>query len=158
MKNLGPYLNDHLAGSVAALEVIEHWQEHHKDEPLGNFFHRLEADVRADQETLREVMQSLGINESSIRQTGAWAAEKLARARFKIAGDQPGLVLALEGLIMGIFGKRMMWRSLAAANLPSASRWDFEALQRRAEQQIEHTELERARAARRAFDSASGQD
>ena len=151
MKHLDTYLNDHLAGAVAALEVIGHQQEQHKDEALGNFFHRLGADIRADRDSLRGVMQGLGVDESSVRQTTAWAAEKVARARFKVAGDQPGLVLALEGLIMGILGKRMMWRSLAAANLPNESRWDFEALQRRAEQQIEQAEVERMRAAREAF-------
>ncbi len=157
MKELKSYLNDHLAGSVAALELIEHRQEQHKEEPVGSFFGNLAADIRADQETLLELMHSLGIEESTVRQTGAWAAEKLARARLKFAGDQPGLVLALEGLIMGILGKRMMWRSIAAANLPNASRWDFEELQRRAEQQIELTETERIAAVRRAFAGASDQ-
>jgi hypothetical protein len=132
MKRLDSYLNDHLAGSVAALELIEHWREQHKDEPLGNFFGRLEAEVRADQDTLRDVMHSLGIEESSVRQAGAWVSEKVARARLKIAGDQSGLVLVLEGLIMGIVGKRMMWSALAAANLPHASKWDFDELHRRA--------------------------
>jgi hypothetical protein len=151
VKALDSYLNDHLAGSVAALELIEHWREQHKDEPLGNFFDRLETEIRADQDMLRDLMNSLGIEESSVRQTGAWMSEKVARVRLKIAGDQPGLVLALEGLIMGIVGKRMMWRALAAANLPHASRRDFDELQRRAQQQIEQTEAERIRAARYAF-------
>jgi hypothetical protein len=158
LKNLDAYLNDHLAGSVAALELIEHWRDDHKHEPLGNFFRQLETGIRKDQDTLREVMQSLGIDESGIRQTGAWAAEKLARVRMRIAGDQPGLVLALEGLIMGITGKKMMWRSLAAANLSNTSKWDFQELQRCAEQQIEQAEVERIGAAERAFASASDWD
>lgn len=152
MKNLDTYLNDHLAGSVAALELIEHWRDRYKHQPLGNFFETLKAEIDADRQKLCEVMHSLGVDESTIRQTGAWAAEKLARARMKIAGDEVGLVLALEGLIMGILGKRMMWRSLAAINLPDASNWGFEELLRRAENQIERTEVERLRAVQRAFD------
>jgi hypothetical protein len=158
LKNLDAYLNDHLAGSVAALELIEHWRDQHKDEPIGNFFRHLETEIRADQDKLCEAMQSLGIDESGVRQTGAWAAEKVAQLRMKIAGDQPGLVLALEGLIMGITGKKMLWRSLAAANLLDTSRWDFEELQRRAEQQIEQAEVERIGAARRAFADTSDWD
>jgi hypothetical protein len=46
----------------------------------------------------------------------------------------------------------MMWRSLAAINLPDASNWGFEELLRRAENQIERTEVERLRAVQRAFD------
>jgi hypothetical protein len=76
----------------------------------------------------------------------------------KIAGDEPGLILALEGLIMGIFGKRMLWRALAVANVPTTSKWDFEQLQRRAEDQIERAETERIQAAQRAFTCAGGQD
>jgi hypothetical protein len=151
LKNLDTYLNDHLAGAVAALELIEHRQEDYKNEPLGEFFNRLGADIDADKEVLRELMRSLGIKESTVRQTGAWAAEKVARARLSIAGDESGLVLALEGLSMGIFGKRMLWRSLASANIPNASKWDFVQLQRRAEDQIELVEAERMKAAQRAF-------
>ena len=158
MKNLEIYLNDHLAGAVAALELIDHRREEHKDEPLGKFFESLKTDIEADKETLREIMQSLGIEESSVRQTGAWAAEKVARARLKIAGDEPGLVLALEGLIMGILGKGMLWRSLAAAKLPNTSKWDFEHLQLRAEDQMERAETKRIEAAQRAFVSGRGQD
>jgi hypothetical protein len=158
LKNLDIYLNDHLAGAVAALELLANLQEQHKDEPLGNVFGTLKVDIDADKEELREVMRSLGIEESTIRQTGAWAAEKVARARLKIAGDQPGLVLALEGLIMGINGKRMLWRSLAVANLLNLSKWDFEKLQRRAEDQIERAEAARIQAAQRAFRGASDQD
>jgi hypothetical protein len=151
MKALDGYLNDHLAGSVAALELIEHWRDEYKDEPIGNFFESLKTDIEADKEMLRQVMQSLGIGESTVRQTGAWAAEKVARVRLKIAGDQPGLVLVLEALIMGIMGKRMLWRSLAVANVTNTAECDFEELQRRAGRQIEKAEVERERAARRAF-------
>jgi hypothetical protein len=76
-----------------------------------------------------------------------------------IAGDEPrglGLLLALEGLIMGITGKKLMWRALAAANLRKVEAFDFKKLQRRAEQQIERTEAERIRAARRALKSPTG--
>jgi hypothetical protein len=156
LKTLDTYLNDHLAGAVAALELIEHQQQDCKSESLEEFFRRLRADVDADKDVLSELMRSLGIKESAVRQTGAWAAEKLARARLSIAGDEAGLVLALEGLIMGIFGKRMLWRSLASANLPNGSKWDFAQLQRRAEDQIEQVEAERIKAVQRAF--ANGRD
>jgi hypothetical protein len=158
MKDLKSYLNDHLAGSVSALELTSHWVHLHEGKALGVFFSNIEAEVRVDQNTLRDLMDSLGIEESGLRKAGAWAAEKAGRARVIIAGDEPGslgLVLTLEGLIMGITGKKLMWRSLAAAHLPGNSKWNFGELQRRAEQQIERVEAERIRAARQAFDGAS---
>ena len=58
MKDLDSYLNDHLAGSISALEVIDHWAEAHKGEPLGSFFVKTETEVKADQETLRGIMRN----------------------------------------------------------------------------------------------------
>lgn len=154
MKELDSYLNDHLAGSVGALELLEHWAHLHDGKPLGAFFSEIEAEVRADQNTLRNVMNSLGIKESAVRKAGAWVAEKVGRARLTIAGAEPdslGLVLTLEGLILGIVGKKLLWRALAAANLLQLSGYDFEGLRRRAEQQIEQIEAQRVRAVREAF-------
>jgi hypothetical protein len=154
LKNLDIYLNDHLAGAVAALELLENLREQHKDEPLGKLLGILRGDIEADKEVLREVMRFLGIEESRVRQAGAWAAEKIGRARLIIAGDEQGslgLVLTLEGLIMGVTGKKLMWRALAAAKLPRLKSYNFEEPQRRAEQQIERIEAERIRAVSQAF-------
>ena len=154
MKKLDSYLNDHLAGSVGALELIEHSAHQYDGEPLGTFFSELQTDIRADQDTLRDLMRGLAIDESNVRKAGAWAAEKAGRARQMIAGDEPGdsgLVLMLEGSIMGVTGKKLMWRGLAAVNLPQLSGYDFQELERRAEQQIERIEIERIRAAQQAF-------
>ena len=147
-------MNDHLAGSMSALELLEHWVRVHDGEQLVDFFRDIKAEVRQDQEKLREVMHSLGIEESNVRQAGAWAAEKVGRVRLMIAGDEPrsvGLMLTLEGLIMGVTGKKLMWRALAAANLPQLNGYHFEDVQRRAEQQIERLEAERMRAVPEAF-------
>jgi hypothetical protein len=154
MKELASYLNDHLAGSVGALELVQHWAELHKDKPLGAFFCDVKAEIRADQKTLQDVMRSLGIEESNIRKAGAWAAEKAGRARLMIAGDEAGslgLVLTLEGLIIGITGKKLLWRALGAAKLPQLKGYDFKELQGRADQQIERIEAERIRAVQGTF-------
>jgi hypothetical protein len=157
MKDLDSYLNDHLAGSISALELIAHWAEAHKGEPLGSFFVQTEREIKADQEMLRDVMRTLGVEESKVRQAGAWVAEKVGRARLVIAGDEAGslgLVLTLEGLIMGVTGKKLLWRALAAAKLPRLNGYNFEELQRRAEQQVERIEAERISAVRQAFAGA----
>jgi threonine aldolase len=52
---------------------------------------------------------------------------------------------------MGVAGKKLMWRALAAANLAQLDGYDFDELQRRAEQQIERIEAERMRAVVEAF-------
>jgi hypothetical protein len=158
MNDLDSYLNDHLAGSISALELIAHWADVHKGEPLGSFFVETGRQIKADQEILREVMRTLGVEESKVRKAGAWAAEKFGRVRLMIAGDDPdslGLVLTLEGLIMGITGKKLLWVALAATKSPRLKNYNFEELQRRAEKQIEQTEAERKSAVRQAFAEAN---
>ena len=157
MKELDSYLNDHLAGSISALELIAHWVEVHKGEPLGSFFLETEREIKADQDTLRDVMRRLGFEESKMRQAGAWVAEKVGRARLIIAGDEPGslgLVFTLEGLIMGVTGKKLMWRALAATKLSQLNNFNFEQLQRQADEQVERLEAERMSAIREAFAGA----
>jgi hypothetical protein len=154
MTELDSYLNDHLAGSVGALELIDHWIELCDGKPLAKFLSELRKDIEADQNALRDLMQALGTKESSIRPAGAWVAEKFGRMRFAVAGDENGdlgLVLVLETIVMGITGKKLLWRALAAAGLSEGGRIDFVELERRAEEQITRVERERMRAAREAL-------
>jgi hypothetical protein len=161
MKVLESYLNDHLAGSVGALELLAHWADVHKGDTLGNFFAETEKEIKADQDTLRDVMRVLGVEESKVHKASAWVAEKVGRARLIIAGDKPdslGLVLTFEGLIMGVTGKKLLWRALSAAKFPQLNGYNFSELQRRAEQQIQKIEAERIRAARQAFSGSADQN
>jgi hypothetical protein len=70
-----------------------------------------------------------------VRKAGPWATERIGRTRLIIAGDEPGtlvLVVTLEGLIMVVTGKKLMWVALAAAKLPRTNSYNFEQRQRRA--------------------------
>ena len=55
-----------------------------------------------------------------------------------------------------VTGKKLLWRALAAANLPQLNDYDFEELQRHAGQQIERIEAERVWAVREAFAGTIG--
>jgi len=154
VKDLDSYLNDHLAGSVGALEMIAHCAQLYKGKRLGAFFTYLEMQIAADQDVLHALMTRLCIEESKVRQASAWAGEKLGRALLAIAGNEPGglgLLLTLEGLIMGITGKRLLWRALSEANLPKLETFDFKKLRRRAEEQMKRAQAEQIRCARRAL-------
>jgi hypothetical protein len=154
MRELDSYLNDHLAGSIGALELLDHWIKLCEGKPFAKFLSELRKEIDADQSTLQELMRTLGTKESTIRPVGAWVAEKFSRARFAAAGDGIGglgRVLVLEALEMGISGKKLLWRALAAADLPRTGNINFVQLEQRAEEQIARVELERRRAAREAF-------
>ena len=46
------YLNDHLAGSVAAIELIDNLISGHPQDRFGKFFRDLRNEIYADQEKL----------------------------------------------------------------------------------------------------------
>ncbi len=158
MKGLDSYLNDHLAGSVGALELIDHWIDICHGKPLAMFFAEIRNEISRDQETLRDLMHALGAKESNVRQAGAWAAEKLSRVTFAVAGDEVGglgLGLALETLVMGITGKKLLWRTLGAVDMAQLQGINFTQLEQRADEQIERIEIVRLRAVRDALSPAN---
>jgi hypothetical protein len=152
-ERLHTYLNDHLAGSVAAIELLDDLIEHHSEDRFGKIFRDLRDEIEADQETLRNLIRKLGAKESAVRKAGAWLAEKFSRVKIGDADDSAELLQALEGLALGISGKQLLWRSLAAieANFPALQGSDFSELEKRAHDQFERVERLRMQMVREAF-------
>jgi hypothetical protein len=155
-KELAVYLQDHYAGAVAAIEMLEHLVKNHAGNPLERFFIKLHADIRSDRRQLRNVMTILGFQKSTVRDTGAWMAEKLARTKLGFSdGKTVGLCLveSLEILQLGISGKRALWRvlSVVSKNSRLLQHTDFTVLERRAVEQLERVEAKRLEAARATF-------
>lgn len=158
MEDLSSYLNDHLAGSVGALELLERLIEVYEGKPFGRFFRDLRSEIDADQETLKELIAKLGEKESAVRKAGAWIIEKLSRAKIQLGETQEGqlgLFLALEGLALGIHGKRALWRAMAAASerTPHLRGLDYATLEKRAAAQHDLVEAKRLEVAREVFQS-----
>ena len=154
--NLTSYLNDHLAGSVAAIELIDDLIGASKDEFLKQFFAELKREIESDQKVLERLIDNADENESVTRKAAAWFSEKLARAKFKIAGEDLGglgLVQALEMLALGIRGKELLWRALSQSSRAAPADVDFADLQPRAVEQQRRVEEKRLEAARAAFGS-----
>jgi hypothetical protein len=153
---LRTYLNDHLAGSVAAVELLDHVIKLRGIGDRRSFFQDIRSEIAQDQKVLQDLLQQIGGRESRVRQAAAWISEKLGQA--KLALDDPGdnqlrLFEALETLALGIQGKLLLWRALgsAAAGLPALRTLDLPALERRARAQFEQVDAERLRLARSAL-------
>jgi hypothetical protein len=158
MDDLNSYLNDHLGGSVGALELLDRLIDVYTGKPLERFFRDLRNEIDADQETLKEFIAKLGEKESAVRKAGAWIVEKLSRAKLQLSetGEgEMGLFLALEGLALGINGKRSLWRALATASetAPHLHGLDYATLERRAVEQHDRVEAQRLEVARQVFKS-----
>ncbi len=154
--DLTTYLNDHHAGSLGAIEMVDHLVETFEDKPLGQFFKDLRTEIETDQKTLESLIEKIGAHESTIKKAGAWVAEKVSRAKIRVsdsADDQLGLLHALEALMLGITGKRALWTALAAAaeRVPQLRHLDYAKLQQRATEQRNRIEEKRQEVARQVF-------
>ena len=148
-ERLAIYLNDHLAGSVIALEMLDDLAD---DPTLAD----LRQEILADREVLERLMARTGAEISQPRQAAAWLTEKLGDVNLYLdAPDQGALrrLEMLETITMGIFGKESLWTALqeAAPAIPLLRTEDLATLRLRAQQQRERIEPLRLAAAKAAF-------
>jgi hypothetical protein len=151
---LAVYLNDHLAGSLAGLELARRARDSNQGSELGRTLDELATEIEAERATLREVMESLGIAVSRFKPAGAWLGEKLGR--LKLNGQLRGYsdlsrVVELEGLCLGVRGKRLLWQALEQSAGPALPEFDFAALGAQAEAQAADLDTARLKAAMLAF-------
>lgn len=78
---LGIYLNDHLGGSIAGVEVAEKLRSKNEGTPFGTTLSGLVLEVKEDRATLENLMDRLGIERNP------------ANLDFREAGMSPPLVL-----------------------------------------------------------------
>lgn len=150
------YLNDHLAGSVAGIELARRARASNEGTALGDALAEICVEIEADQRTLRDVMARLQVTESRLKPAAAWAVEKVGRLKLngQLHGYSPlSRVVELEGLEAGIAAKRLLWCALGQVygNGSSLSDFDFDALAARAEAQQRRVEACRLKAVTIAF-------
>ena len=156
-EHLATYLNDHLAGSVTAIELLENLQAAYAGKDLERFLADLRNDIEADREELKQFMDQLKITQSRPRKAGAWIAERFAELKMRLDDSAHGplrLLESLEAVELGITGKLALWQALiAAAEVAPALRGalDYQRLARRATEQRERVELRRLEAAKAAL-------
>jgi rubrerythrin len=155
-KILRTYLNDHLAGSVAALELLDHLADLHPDAEHKRLFTGLRAEVEEDQRVLQQLLEKVGGKESTVRKAAAWLTEKIGEAKLHLDDLGDGLLRvleAIEALGLGIQGKLALWRALGAVadRVPQLQGVDFAGLEQRAIQQYQRVETQRLQTARVAL-------
>ena len=151
---LATYLNDHLAGAVAAVRLLESLA--HVYEELRPRLTALRADIEADRLDLQALMARLDIGESQTRKIGGWVAEQASelKMRFDDSADGPlRLFESLEFLSLGIAGKLGLWEALTAAAevSPQLRCADYKRLMQRAIEQRGRAEALRLEAAAEAL-------
>lgn len=130
---LDTYLNDHLAGSAAAVELVERIRADNEGTALAAHLEGLGRAIEADRATLGAAMERLGVTRSTPKQAAGRVMEALSRMRLhdRVTGSaEVTLLMELETLSLGIEGKVALWRSLkqVAGNRPELAEFDLPAL------------------------------
>jgi hypothetical protein len=150
------YLNDHLAASRSALQLIASLNESLDDAELRESLEGLRTEIAADRHVLEDLIRRLGGAPSVVREVGGWIAEQLAQLKLVVDDPANGALRrfeALEILALGIQGKRALWHALetVAPGIPELAGVNFPDLIQRAIDQHSDVEAWRLQAARAAL-------
>jgi hypothetical protein len=153
-KRLAIYLNDHLAGSTLGLDLVKRTLGENRGTAFEALLENLAAEIGEDRRTLLRVMTRLGISPSRVKVAAAWAAERLGRLKLngQLRGYSPlSRLVELEGLMLGIEGKRALWMALDELTDSRLAEFDFQQLAANARSQQDRLEPSRLEAAREAL-------
>jgi predicted DNA-binding ribbon-helix-helix protein len=157
-KYLRIYLQDHLAGATAGLELARRTRGANEGTAYGEPLAKIADEIEADRRHLQGVIEDLGFGGDRLKNIAAWGLEKVGRLKLngQLTGYSPlSRVVELEGLLTGITAKKGLW-ALLLELAPSDTRLDAALLERlrdRAEEQRARVEQLRGRAAREALET-----
>jgi hypothetical protein len=162
-KHLATYLNDHLAGATIGVEILSSLEAVHPDTERARVFAELRAEVEEDRQALKALMDRLNITESAPRKVAGWLAAQLTQLKLHLddpAGEELRVFEGLEGMSLGIEGKRSLWVALAAVaeQSPELQGVDYDSLRQRAVEQRKRVEALRLEAAKAALGPESSTD
>lgn len=152
---LSSYLADHKAGAGAGIQMAEELAE---TIPGNEFFDSLVKDIKSDQDTLVRLMKSVGASESTLKEAGMLAVERVSSAMSGVGAstghsEELGTLRTAELLSMGIMGKLCLWQAMD--ELSDADErlggFNFKRLMEGAESQIAGLAEQRLKLARKAF-------
>ena len=155
--HLATYLNDHLAGSVVAVDILEQLEKSLAATDVGSQLAALRSDIEMDRAELRTLMSKLAISESWPRKLAAWSAAKITEIKLLLEAGTSGplrLLELIEAVALGIDGKLALWQARAAAaeNAPHLRVADYKRLEQRAIEQRRRAEDIRLGFARAALE------
>lgn len=135
---LSIYLQDHLAGAVFGVELVEALEQDHATKALGGLARAWKVEILSDQATLKDIALRIGASSSTVKEIISWISERATRLKLRRQnqGDL-GTFETLETLALGIAGKEKLWQALlvAAPHDDRLAGFDFAHLEQRAKDQ-----------------------
>jgi len=161
---LGIYLNDHLAGATAGLELARRVAGARQVPATGPELQRFAEEVAGDRAALLRIMGALGVPVRSYKVWAAWAGEKAGRLKpngHLMTRSPLSNLEELEMLRLGVEGKAAGWRTVRvlADRDGRLDAGELDELIARARRQADFLEEARVRAAQQviaAFRASGG--
>jgi hypothetical protein len=153
---LSIYLNDHLAGATAGLDLARRAASNNEGTPYARVLTEVAVEIAEDRESLVEVMARLSVGRDRVKVAAAWALEKVGRLKPNgslVSYSPLSRLVEIEGLALGVDGKLSLWHSLKESHGddPRLRGVDLDALINRARSQRRRLERQRRRAADEAL-------
>jgi hypothetical protein len=153
---LGTYLNDHLAGANAGVEMARRLHKRAGTGPDAATLGRLAEEIESDRNELRRLIEQLGEAGHPVKKAAGWLVGKAYRLGVAklLTGDRAlSMLLEIEALALGIVGKLALWQALLAVAPahPQLVEADLIRLAARAREQHGRIEAIRLTAAHRSF-------
>jgi hypothetical protein len=147
------YLDDHLAGSATAIQILETLRD---DSVLGAWSSAMLKEVESDRRVLSDLRLRIDQTPNFLKQAIGWLAGTLSRAQLHQQVSGPvGKLEALEALAVGIQGKLALWKALEVSADSRLSGVDLEQLRGRALAQYGEVEKRRLEVVQAVLGKAS---
>ena len=159
---LGIYLNDHLAGATAGLELFRR-ATGSATGTTRDTLARLTTEVQQDREALLDLLARLDVPVRHYKVLGGWALEKVGRLKLNgslLRRSPLSDLVELEGLVLAVQGKAAGFRALrrVAEAEPRLDAAELDALVDRAGRQADTLEQLRLQTAARVLPPDPGVD
>jgi hypothetical protein len=151
------YLNDHLAGSTAGVELARRAASNNAGNEYGRVLSDIAREIEEDRATLEALMDRLDVGRDRVKTAAAWVVERAGRLKpngHLLTYSPLSRLEELEFLLLGVSGKLSMWRALDHAIHERLGGIELSQLEARAESQRERLEALRLQAADEALTAA----
>ncbi|HTP81764.1 MAG TPA: hypothetical protein VMQ11_02410 [Alphaproteobacteria bacterium] len=114
---LGIYLNDHLAGATAGVQLAQRAAASNRNTRIGEPLEHLAAEMAEEKAAMIEMMRALGVPVRHYKVYAAWLGEKAGRVKLNghlVRRSPLSALEEIEALQIGVAGKTAAWRTLRA--------------------------------------------
>lgn len=153
---LSIYLNDHLGGATAGIELARQLEQRAGEDLDPTTLTGLAEAIEDDRDVLSGLIGRIHARRHPVKEAAGWIAgqaQRIATDDILTGQKELGLLLHCEMLVLGINGKQAMWEALIEVRpaYPALADIDLEQLVDRARRQRTQVESVRIHIARRSF-------